>query len=426
MKRVGIKDVAREAGVSTSTVSLVLSGKTEARIPAGTRERVHRVAAEIGYAPNSIARGLRTRRTHTIGLVSDQIATTPHAVRMIEAVQDVAREQGRLLFLVNTGVRPRRRADRGRDAPGPPGRRLVYACMWHQVVDATGRPPGGLGLPRLPPRLGRASRPSSRTTAAVPSRPSASSSPRATAGSPTSPRTSTRAHRLRPALGGLRGGAARGRHRARPARCASAVTTHDRRRRRRGGRGTCSTCRRTCARRRCSASTTAWRWGPTARRAGAGWRSPRTCRSIGYDDQQLIAAALDPPLTTVALPHYAMGRWAMEVALGPPRTPGRGRRGCAHAVPDRPPGIGWPAAGRSSTSRPAAGTDTPHSGRRETPTTGRPDLPVGSPGEEATMKRRSSLTMLAAVAPSATAARRRAARPVSPAAATRATAARPS
>ena len=140
MKRVGIKDVAREAGVSTSTVSLVLSGKTEARIPAGTRERVHRVAAEIGYAPNSIARGLRTRRTHTIGLVSDQIATTPHAVRMIEAVQDVAREQGRLLFLVNTGSDTEVAQTAVETLLAHQVDGLVYACMWHQVVD----PPAGL------------------------------------------------------------------------------------------------------------------------------------------------------------------------------------------------------------------------------------------------------------------------------------------
>ena len=43
---------------------------------------------------------------------------------------------------------------------------------------------------------------------------------------------------------------------------------------------------------------------------------PRDLSVVGYDDQQLIAAEQDPPLTTVALPHYAMGRWAMEVALG--------------------------------------------------------------------------------------------------------------
>jgi LacI family transcriptional regulator len=43
---------------------------------------------------------------------------------------------------------------------------------------------------------------------------------------------------------------------------------------------------------------------------------PRDLSIVGYDDQQLIAPDQDPPLTTIALPHYEMGRWAMEVALG--------------------------------------------------------------------------------------------------------------
>ena len=47
-----------------------------------------------------------------------------------------------------------------------------------------------------------------------------------------------------------------------------------------------------------------------------GLEIPRDLSVIGYDDQQLIAAEQDPPLTTIALPHYDMGRWAMEVALG--------------------------------------------------------------------------------------------------------------
>jgi LacI family transcriptional regulator len=47
-----------------------------------------------------------------------------------------------------------------------------------------------------------------------------------------------------------------------------------------------------------------------------GLEIPRDISVIGYDDQQLIAAEQDPPLTTIARPHYDMGRWAMEVALG--------------------------------------------------------------------------------------------------------------
>src|SRR5690606_38983697 len=49
-----------------------------------------------------------------------------------------------------------------------------------------------------------------------------------------------------------------------------------------------------------------------------GLEIPRDLSVIGYDDQQLVAAEQDPPLTTIALPHYEMGRWATEVALGVP------------------------------------------------------------------------------------------------------------
>jgi LacI family transcriptional regulator len=62
--RVRISDVAAAAGVSTATVSLVLN-RRDARIPVATQERVRRAAEQIGYTPNSLARGLRTSRTRT-------------------------------------------------------------------------------------------------------------------------------------------------------------------------------------------------------------------------------------------------------------------------------------------------------------------------------------------------------------------------
>src|SRR3712207_9310986 len=58
--RVTSVDVARAAGVSQSTVSLVLSGKSAGRISARTEEAVRRAAVELGYRPNLAARALRT------------------------------------------------------------------------------------------------------------------------------------------------------------------------------------------------------------------------------------------------------------------------------------------------------------------------------------------------------------------------------
>lgn len=62
-------DVARLAGVSRATVSIVLNGSNAAVIGAETRERVRRVAHELGYRPNSAARMLKNGATRTIGLI---------------------------------------------------------------------------------------------------------------------------------------------------------------------------------------------------------------------------------------------------------------------------------------------------------------------------------------------------------------------
>ena len=69
-RRVNSHDVARTAGVSQSTVSLVLSGRTDARIPAATRDRVLAAARELNYSRNAVARALVTGKTNRIGIVA--------------------------------------------------------------------------------------------------------------------------------------------------------------------------------------------------------------------------------------------------------------------------------------------------------------------------------------------------------------------
>jgi DNA-binding LacI/PurR family transcriptional regulator len=65
-KRVGIRDVAAAADLSLTTVSWALNGKGE--VAADTRERVRRIARELGYQPNEAARALRTGRTRILGI----------------------------------------------------------------------------------------------------------------------------------------------------------------------------------------------------------------------------------------------------------------------------------------------------------------------------------------------------------------------
>lgn len=98
-----MNDVAKLAGVSQTTVSFVLNNVEWANIPLETQQRVWAAVKELGYRPNAIARGLRSSRTHTIGFITDRIATTPYAVRTLEGAQDLAWANGYLLLLVNTG-----------------------------------------------------------------------------------------------------------------------------------------------------------------------------------------------------------------------------------------------------------------------------------------------------------------------------------
>jgi LacI family transcriptional regulator len=101
-RRPGIKDIAREAGVSPTTVSHVLNRVSDARIATATRERVEKVALELGYAPNGLARALRTQRSQTLALLSDEIATTPYAGKLILGAQEAASDLGWLLLMMST------------------------------------------------------------------------------------------------------------------------------------------------------------------------------------------------------------------------------------------------------------------------------------------------------------------------------------
>ncbi|MCP4167297.1 MAG: LacI family transcriptional regulator [Chloroflexi bacterium] len=73
-KRVTIKQVAREAGVSTQTVSRVINERPD--VAPDTRQRVLDVIADLGYRPNVLARSLISQRSHTLGVVTAGLAYT--------------------------------------------------------------------------------------------------------------------------------------------------------------------------------------------------------------------------------------------------------------------------------------------------------------------------------------------------------------
>lgn len=132
---VTMKEVAEAAGVSIATVSRVLNGKDRGRIKPEIAREIKRIAKDLGYRPNLVARNLKTRSSRILGFISDEIATTPFAGRIMLGAQDAARELGYILLTVNTGNDPdleRRQIGIVRQY-GADG--FLYAMMYHRKVD---------------------------------------------------------------------------------------------------------------------------------------------------------------------------------------------------------------------------------------------------------------------------------------------------
>ena len=97
-----MREVAKAASVSVATVSLVINDKKDARIGADTRLRVWEAIRALGYRPNALAKNLVSGSSRFIGLVADAIATTPFAGQIIHGAQDEAWKHGYVLLVANT------------------------------------------------------------------------------------------------------------------------------------------------------------------------------------------------------------------------------------------------------------------------------------------------------------------------------------
>jgi LacI family transcriptional regulator len=94
-----IRDVAREAGVSVSTVSRVIMESNSVR--EDTRARVQKVIERLDFRPSAIARGLVSKKTKTLGVVVSDISN-PFYPQVIKGIEDVANESGYTIILTNT------------------------------------------------------------------------------------------------------------------------------------------------------------------------------------------------------------------------------------------------------------------------------------------------------------------------------------
>lgn len=130
-----LKDVAEAAGVSSATASLVLNGRADGRVSADLADRVEQAAEKLNYRPNLIARSLRTQESKTIGVISNDVATTPFAGAMLSGAQEVAWRNGWLLLLVNTNgdATMEKAATRSLIQRNVDG--FIYAAMFHQEIE---------------------------------------------------------------------------------------------------------------------------------------------------------------------------------------------------------------------------------------------------------------------------------------------------
>jgi LacI family transcriptional regulator len=302
-------DVARVAGVSQTTVSFVVNNVPNINIPQETRDRVWAAVEELGWRPNAMARGLSLQRSHTIGLISDEVAISPHTGKIIQGAQDAAWASNKLLVVLNTSRRAEVEAAAiemllERQVEG-----IIYATMYHRPVT-------------LPPLLTKV--PTVLLDCYVEDRSLPSVVPDELQGG----RMATEAllqkgHRrigfinnvdpIPATFGRLEG--------YKQALAAFDVPFN--------ASLVCSGKSTAEEGYRCAVELMQLPERPTAlfcftdqMAMGAydairqlGLSIPDDVAIIGFDNLELIAAHLRPPLTTMELPHYAMGQWAVQYLL---------------------------------------------------------------------------------------------------------------
>jgi LacI family transcriptional regulator len=102
---VTLRDVARAANVHPATVSRALSGGARSLVNDETAQRIQEIANELGYRPNAIARGLKTRQSSTVGVLIPDL-TNPLFSGIVRGIQDCLERSGYTPLIANTDNDP--------------------------------------------------------------------------------------------------------------------------------------------------------------------------------------------------------------------------------------------------------------------------------------------------------------------------------
>lgn len=317
-KAPSMKDVARHAGVSQTTVSFVINNVADDNnIPAETQERVWEAVRDLAYRPNAVARNLRSQRTHTIGFISDEIATTPFAGQLIQGAQDEAWRHQNLILLVNTGANRQMQSDAietllERQVDG-----IIFATMYHHQIE-------------LPQALHEA--PSVLLDCFVADRSLPAVTPAEVMGGYDA--TSYLIQRGHRRIGFLQNAdpipAAAGRLQGyRDALAAHglpfepSLVAADSSDQLGGYRAATALLGRTDRPGAIFCFNDRMAMGTYFAASDLGISIPQELAIVGFDNQETIAPWLRPALTTMQLPHYAMGQWAAAYLIDAIAAPGR-------------------------------------------------------------------------------------------------------
>lgn len=341
-------DIATRAGVSQSTVSLVLNHMSGAKVSSQTRDNVLRIAAEVGYPLSAWRRGEAPQQARNlIVYLVDEISTSPHPVQSIDGAKDLAWDHGCLVSVFAT----RSNADMEaavlqRMLGNPAVLGVIYSTIFTRAVE-------------VPALLRNA--PTVLLNCYSTDRGYASVVPGDVVGGHSATQFLIDAGHRR--IGFINGepwmDAAQNRYKGYRQALATADIPFDQALVRDGdwmfGTGfsqatSLLTAPIAPSAIYCASDLMALGAIEAAQRLGL--RVPQDLSIIGYDDQE-IARYTQPALTTVLLPNYEMGRWAAETLIEQAREP-KAASGAAARVLRRPSiKMECPLVERDSVSAPA-------------------------------------------------------------------------
>jgi LacI family transcriptional regulator len=306
-KMATIKDVAKAAGVSFKTVSRVVNRSPNVRDQ--VRQRVLRAADALEYRPHLYARHMRTQRSKVFAFISDDIATTPFAGQIIQGAQVTAWRHEMLLLMFNTGG-DHTVEEAGVEAALERGvEGIIFATMYHRAVRL---PKNAVRLPLV---LADCFTEDGSVASVVPNE--------VNGGLTATNLLLQKGHRRiaminanekYPAEAGRLKGYRKALKQFGIAEDPELVRT--------GGWWQDDGYEQTLALLKLKRPPTAMFCANDRVAMGAydalkekGFKIPEDISVVGFDDQELLSAHARPPLTTIRIPYFEMGAWAVELLL---------------------------------------------------------------------------------------------------------------